>query len=493
MTFLTNWNQMTATSRLAALSTAAMLCAACADAPRSVDRADPDLVLQHLLPGVLVEGEPDPEWTLAERREHYGIPGVSIALVVGNDVEWVRADGVMAAGGEGDLDPGTRFQAKSVAKTVTAFGTLRLAEEGVLDLDAPASAYLRRWSIPENEFTATRQPTLAQILSHSGGFTVWGVPSYAPGRTLPTLLQAIQGIPPAAPEPVTIDYVPGTASRYSGGGYSVLQLLLEDATAESFPSLMERLVFQPLSMRASLFAAGVPDSLAAVTARGHGEDGAPMPGWDAHVQMAAGGLLTNARDLGRFVAELNRAWLGESTLLSQELARRMMTEVTGGFGLGVELAGRGDSLVYSHTGSGDGFRALIVGVPARRAGAVVLTNSDVGGELRYEIVRAIAEALDWPAYRPERRDTTTVDPARLAALAGQYEYSDGSRTTVSFEAGSLYAAWRTSPPTKLYAEGASDFFTKTGEAFAFVRDDEGRGSSLTWSGSFGAFTAQRVP
>lgn len=465
----------------------------CAPSESASAAPDPDTVLTNLSPGILLADEDFGGWALAERMERAGAPAVVVSFVGAGGPAWTRAAGVLRAGGSTAAGPDTRFLAKSLAKPVTAFATLRLVEQGVLDLDAPLDRYVERWSVPDNEFTRARTPTLRHLLAHRAGFTMWGVPSYGLGEELPTLVQALNGEPPAEERAVTIDYEPGSRSRYSGGGYSVLQLLLEDVTGEEFPALMERLVLDPIGMDHSLFHPGVPDYLRPVTAVGH-ENGEPLGHWEALVQMAAGGLISTAPDLGRFIAEVNRAVAGRSELLSAAIAREMLTDHGDGRGLGFVVEGADDSLVFSHTGSGDGFRTLIVGVPARGEGLAVIVNADNtrAGELRQEIVRATAMERAWPGLGPEVRTVADVGRAWLERLAGRYEYSDGSATTIGLGPDGLTAAWGKADPVRIFPEDSVRWFNRAGEGFAFEVGDAGEIAALTWSGDFGAFTAERV-
>lgn len=488
------------TLSLALVAAASVVTFAACD-PSDTPGPDPDVVLTNLAPGILLADEEFGGWTLAERMASAEAPAVALSFVDTSRSGWTRAAGALRAdaGDGGGADsavearPDTRFLAKSLAKPVTAFATLRLVDQGVLDLDVPLEMYLERWSLPDNEFTRAQQPTLRQLLAHRAGFTVWGVPSYAPGEELPTLVQALDGEPPAELSPVTIDYEPGSGSRYSGGGYSVLQLLLEDVTGETFPALMRRLVLEPIGMEHSLFHPGVPDSLRAVTAVGH-DDGEPLGGWEALVQMAAGGLITTAPDMGRFVAEVMRAYSGTSDLLSTELAREMLRDHGDGRGLGFVVEGIADSLAFSHTGSGDGFRTLILGVPARGQGLTVMVNADGAraGELRQEIVRAAALAYDWPGLGPDVRAVADVDRTWYERLAGRYEYSDGSVTTVALTPEGLTAAWGEADPVRLFPEDSTGYFTRAGEGFAFELEDGDDVAGLVWSGDFGAFRAERL-
>jgi len=466
---------------------------ACGGDARERSAPDSEAVLSRLSPGIVLASEEPPAWTLAERMTRASAPAVTVSFVGASGSGWTRAAGVLRAGGETPATPDTRFMVKSLAKPVTAFAALRLVDQGILELDAPLDTYLERWHVPDNEFTRATPPTLRQLLAHRAGFTMWGVPSYAPDDPRPTLVQILEGELPEDFSPITIDYEPGTDSRYSGGGYSVLHLLLEDVTGEAFPDLMRRLVLAPLGMGHSLFAPTVPDSLADVTAAGH-EDGEPLEHWEALVQLSAGGLVSTAPDLGRFVAEVDRAWRGESILLPQGLAREMLSDHGDGRGLGFEVSGTGDSLVFRHTGAGDGFRSLILGLPSRGQGIVVLVNADDAraGELREEVVRAAALVAGWPGLEPEVRSTANLDTGWIRRMVGRYEYSDGSTTTVTPSDGGLLAAWGDAEPVSLYPSDSLRWFTRSSESFTFELRG-GNVTALVWSGDFGEFRAVRRP
>jgi hypothetical protein len=63
-------------------------------------------------------------------------------------------------------------------------------------------------------------------LSHSAGITVHGFRGYAEGERIPTLLQILDGIPPANNMPIRVDEIPGKEFRYSGGGFQIVQQIL---------------------------------------------------------------------------------------------------------------------------------------------------------------------------------------------------------------------------------------------------------------------------
>jgi CubicO group peptidase (beta-lactamase class C family) len=184
----------------------------------------------------------DPPWKrmdLADRMAHYNVPGVSIAVINNNQVEWTKGYGVLEAGRSEPVTPGSLFQPASIAKLVVAVTALRYVERGALDLDEEVNRGLVSWRVPENEFTAAESVTLRRLLSHSAGVTVGGFRGYALGEEVPGLRQILNGEWPANSPPVRVNIVPGTQHRYSGGGYVIVQQLLEDLTGRSFPAIVQ--------------------------------------------------------------------------------------------------------------------------------------------------------------------------------------------------------------------------------------------------------------
>src|SRR3546814_18340098 len=110
---------------------------------------------------------------------------------------------------------------------VAATGALRLTQEGKIDLDEDVNKQLMDWKLPVNEYTEQAPVTLRGLLSHTAGVTVHGFPGYSPGETLPSLRQILDGESPSNSPPIRVDAIPGRAYRYSGGGYLIVQQLMQ--------------------------------------------------------------------------------------------------------------------------------------------------------------------------------------------------------------------------------------------------------------------------
>ena len=452
----------------------------CADTQASESAAERQRAVESgLLPGVVVAGDSVPTYSIAARMEHYKVPGISVAVINDGKVEWARGYGVERVGSADSVTASTRFQAASISKPVAATAALRLVEEGKLKLDANVNDQLKSWRVPDNKFTEKQPVTLGEILSHTAGLTVHGFPGYAAGAKVPSAVGVLDG--KGNTDPVRVDTVPGTVWRYSGGGYTVAQVLMQDVTGEPFATVMKRLVLDPLGMEQSTYVQPLPEQLADSAAVAYRSNGNAVEGqWHTYPEQAAAGLWTTPSDLGRFALGIRAAYLGEvGALLKQATARQMLTERKGGYGLGVAVEGSGDSLRFSHGGANEGYRAFFVLYPATGDGIAVMTNSDAGAALYMEVVRAVAHVYGWPDFEPETRTVVQVAPDVVKRYVGEYVLDSDFVITVTQQGGQLFASYPGQPKARLLAESESQFFPE-GNALrlTFERDGKGRVTHL---------------
>src|SRR5262245_60566542 len=216
------------------------------------------------------------ELGLFDRMKYYRVPAVSIAVIDDDAIAWTRAWGLADAAEGTPAGPETLFQAASISKSVAAVALLRLWEEGRLDLDHEVNRRLRSWQLPPSPLVTSEQVTLRRILTHTAGLSVSGFAGYRMGAPLPTLSQILDGSPPANNRPVRIVVAPGSAWRYSGGGFEVSEQLVSDVTGTPFVRFAAEAVLQPVGMASSTFEQPPPPALAARTASGHNLRGRPL-------------------------------------------------------------------------------------------------------------------------------------------------------------------------------------------------------------------------
>jgi CubicO group peptidase (beta-lactamase class C family) len=162
---------------------------------------------RNLLPPT-VSKRTQPE-SLPERMRYYGVPGVSMAMIHEGKVDWATSWGVRDATTCRPVTTHTAFQAGSVSKIVAAVTALRLVEQGALDLDGDVNNRLNGWQLPRVDGVSTDAVTIRELLSHSAGVLGFDSRGYAEGKSLPTLQQDLDGVPPALSPAVQVVLPPG--------------------------------------------------------------------------------------------------------------------------------------------------------------------------------------------------------------------------------------------------------------------------------------------
>jgi len=439
-------------------------------------------------PGIVIKGQPPSKAALVERMKVYRVPGLSIAVINGYELEWEEGYGIRESGGTSPVAPETLFQAASISKPVAAATALYYVEKGILGLDEDVNSRLRSWKIPENAWTRKGKVTLRELLSHTSGLTVHGFPGYAEGKELPSLKQILDGVKPANTPPIKVDIEIGSRFRYAGGGYTVLQQLLIDVLGRPFPYIVRDAVLIKLDMSQSTYEQPLPKALSGLAASGHRPDGSVLPGkWHIYPEMAAAGLWTTPTDLALFAREIILAKEGKSDrILSQVIVELMLTPIKEGAGLGLFIRGSGQDLSFSHSGGNEGYRCYMLAYPRRGQGAVIMTNSDLGGDLMSEILRSLSAEYGWPEFKPVEKEAAAVAGSELEALAGTYQFTPVDRVKITVGNGCLFADPVFVPPDGkascvFFPESALSFFsTATDVTLAFTKNAQGQVTGLIW-------------
>lgn len=440
-----------------------------------------------LRPGVQIKGQPEERWTVPERLARHKVPAVSVTVINGGEIEWSRAWGVIGNGSATKVNVDTLFQAASISKPVSALAALRLVAKGKLDLDADVNQSLKSWRVPPHAFG--KPVTLRMLLTHTAGTTVHGFPGYAAGVPLPSLADVLsgRGNTPA----VVVDIAPGTLWRYSGGGYEIMQQLVQDVTGRPFAAVVKQLVLEPLDMTRSTFEQPLPERLAGNAGRAHDEAGKPIAGrWHTYPEQAAAGLWTRPLDLARVLVAVQRASKGNTKLLPEKLTAQMLSPGLGNQGLGWALGGKDQNQWFAHGGANAGYRCYAVAYPRLGRGAVVMTSSDNGTAISNEILRSISAEYGWPDHRSEVKSVWKLTPEQLNAFTGNYEFRNMKATVTVLNGEGL----RFSTPmgiVEYLPESDTKFFPITDgfPSAVFTKDAEGRVTGVR----AGSLLARRVP
>jgi CubicO group peptidase (beta-lactamase class C family) len=393
----------------------------------------------------VIKGRPDPGMSLADQMSRLHVPGVSIAVIHNKKIDWSKGYGVARLDGP-PVSASTLFGAASMSKPVTAMAVLRLVQEGKIDLDVDVNTYLKSWKIPANEYTKNHPVTVRELLSHTSGIGTHNGAIYDPDKGVPSMLEILEGKPPATTPPVRVESEPGKKYAYANGGYLILELLITDLTGKPFAQAMRELVLEPIGMSQSTYEAPLAPAKAATAATAYDERGTSGIAAVHFVEpdAAAGGLWTTANDYAKFVIELQKEYTGEShRVLSQKMAQMMVRAGMGPsesirWGLGVRVGGTPPNIYFEHGGSA-AFQCDMVGYPSGD-GVVVLTNGGGGGPLSDQIIRSVAQAYGWPDFQPVEHKVVALDPSKFGRYVGTYDFikvtQDGSHLMAEIPLGS---------------------------------------------------------
>jgi CubicO group peptidase (beta-lactamase class C family) len=374
-----------------------------------------------LVPAITVKGQPSTTYTLEQRMEDYNVPGVSIAVVKDGKLRWAKGYGLANTKTGQEVTTQTLFQAGSISKPLAALAVLKLWEEGRVDLDTDVNAYLKGWQVPDTSFTTSEKVTLRRLLTHTAGMTVHGFPGYAADEGFPGIIQVLKG--EGNTPGITVDTIPGSIWRYSGGGYTVMQKVVEDVSGQPLGSYMWENILQPMGLNESTFQQPLGSKRSLYASAAFNAQGEMVEGlWHNYPEQAAAGLWTTPSDLSRYCMQIQEIYGGkEDGILKPGTIRAMLTKHKGDWGLGPALQKEGDSLLFGHGGKNEGFSNNMLAFAGKGDAMIVMTNADRGVDLMGEVMRAISATYGWGISNSR---VVTLEPQPVDSLSrftGKYQ------------------------------------------------------------------------
>ena len=382
----------------------------------------------------VVPFEGQPKWNLTDRMAFHKVRGLSVAVIHNYRIDWAKGYGWADESQKREVTPATLFQAASISKSLNAIGVLRLAQERKVDLNSDINTYLTSWKFPYDAISKNKKITLTHLLSHTAGLSVHGFRGYASGEAIPTIVQTLDGLPPANNQPIRALFEPELKVQYSGGGTTISQLVVTDVTGSSYPEYMKTAVLQPLGMTTSSY--GMPDAStdSSLLATGYMANGREVIGkFHVYPEQAAASLWTNPTELATYIIETQLSLEGKSSkVLSQEFTQIRLTPVRDNAALGVFIDTKGDEKYFQHSGGNEGFRSYYFGSMEKGYGAVVMVNSDNGAIIQ-EVLRSIAGVYQWNSlYDEEVKKIVELTDDELKQFEGFYRSKENQDTHIQF-------------------------------------------------------------
>ncbi len=334
-------------------------------------------------------------------RENH-VAGVSFAVIRDFKIAYAQCEGMLDANSHEPLWPDTIFQGASISKAMTTLLTLKLVEDGKIDLDKPINKCLKSWKIPANKWTRETPVTIRHILSHFSGINVPTYRGYIEGDDLPSLMDILDGTDPADSLPVRVETAVDEQFIYSTGSFAVLELLLEEITNQRFETLMQHNVFGPLQMHRTSFSQPLSDEFRGNAASGHRSDGQPVAGnYFIYPALAGSAIWTTPTDLAKAAVHLQKILRGwDSGILKPETVSEMLSPYRiESFGLGFALyQDKGHGTYFGHTGNTEGFRSMFMAHKENGSGAFILVNSDNADPVIKQVINRIAQTEGWEGF-----------------------------------------------------------------------------------------------
>jgi CubicO group peptidase (beta-lactamase class C family) len=380
--------------------------AACTNTPAT---AGPESTAKPL---VALDGKPiglaDMEASVQQAMAEASVTGLSVVILNDREIAYVHSFGYRDQARRIPFTTQTVTAAASLSKTVFAYLVMLLVEDGTIDLDTPLQAYLSK-PLPDYPAYADlagddryKQITARIVLTHSTGFPNWR--QYQPDKRL------------------AFSFDPGTRYSYSGEGFALLQMVIEEITGRDLETLARQKVFEPLGMTHTsyvwqrAFQGNMADPHDVF---GRTQRLAQFLGLRSRPN-AAGSMITTAEDYARLLAAIMNASDQRKTTMDEMLRPQIAISSEQMFGpgawvdtnryRGIGLAwglgwGRFDSVpgrAFFHTGHDVGYQNYTVTYPDKGIGIVLLSNSDNFESAAAKILRATIgdtyTPFDWLGY-----------------------------------------------------------------------------------------------
>lgn len=377
-----------------------------------------------LLPSVLFKNENRTKYNIHERMEHYHVPGVSIAVVKDGELRWAKGYGIANSKTETKVDENTLFQAGSISKPVGALAILKMVQEGKVDLDEDVNNYLKKWKIPDSKFLENQKVTIRRLLTHSAGMTVHGFPGYSQKDKFPTIENVLKG--KGNTPAIYVDTIPGSIFRYSGGGYTVMEYIVETISGMPFEKYLHENILSKIEMTNSTYEQPLPESLHSLASAAYDHEGKIIKGlWNNYPEQAAAGLWTTPSDLAKYCIEIQEIASGKSNgILKKSTIEQMLTKHKNDWGLGPSLMWGGDSLLFQHGGKNAGFTNNMAAFAHKGDAVIVMTNADNGSKLMDEIFRSISAYYNLGISNPKIVEPLELSNEELSRFTGKFKQLD---------------------------------------------------------------------
>ncbi|MGN6421523.1 MAG: serine hydrolase domain-containing protein [Pseudobacter sp.] len=318
------------------------------------------------------------------------IAGLQVAIINGNKTVWTSSFGYKDIENKQRLNDSTVMYAASLTKPVASYIFLRMAENGIFNLDTPVHTYLKKtigeypkWKDLAADTVSFNLITPRMLLSHSSGLPV---------------LRQLYG------NKTNLIAKPGEKFYYSNEGINLLGFMMEEYTGKKLEDLAREEVFVPLQMShtSMIWDKTFENNFSYA----YFKDGKKYGSERRETSRAAGSMSTTADDYAKFYSNLMKEKGLNRASYQQMLSPQIRVTSKRGFGplrdsathendairlswgLGIGLFQSPYGTGFFHTGHGDANQNYAVAFPEKGIAVVLLSNSENFEKVSYLIVKA---------------------------------------------------------------------------------------------------------
>lgn len=379
-------------------------------------------------------GEPEDLSSIKNRMLELKIPALSLTLINKGEIEWADIYQNADFPEQQNLDCSSIFQAASLSKPVTFLAAVRMSSAGKIDMDKNIQEYLKDFVIPKGKQTDENPVTLRNIFAHTSGINPGGYEGYAKNLPLPSDLDILRGGAGVNTPAIKVISPPNESLAYSGGGYTLAELAIQNIFNDEFSNIMRKWIIEPAGMKYSKFAQPLSASDSLRAAKGYTQSGIVIEGgWNNYPEQAAAGLWSNSIDLAQFLIEIYNAYQGRSSIFSQTDIKSMISDERDGSVYGFIFNRSGDDISITHYGGNAGYRTGMTISLTSGNGLVYLINSDNGGALGNELFLSASQVYNWNHFKQTSVQRKNVEPVVLKELSGKYKWNDQVDLSITFD------------------------------------------------------------
>jgi CubicO group peptidase (beta-lactamase class C family) len=443
-------------------------------------------------------------WNIYDRMAFYHLNGLSIAVIDNYKIVWAKAYGWADTAEKRPVTTSTLFQPASVGKSIHAVATMKLVQDGKLDLNRDINNYLRSWKFLYDTTSHGKKVTTLELLSHMAGLSIHGFDGYKWGVPLPGVIQILNGQPPANNEAVRSVFEPGKRFEYSGGGYTISGLMDMDITGQPYAQYIAQTVFKPLGMKNTCYQSQLTEKEKSNLATGYRYDQQAI-GCKYHIypeEACGAALWSTPTDMAKFLIELQLSLDDKSNkILSAATINQMFTPQTKeGNALGFFMEKKGDKAYFHHDGLNEGFVADYTASLQGGKGVVIMANTDLAAyiDITEEITNSVATVYGWKGfYTPSVKREVRVADSVLKKYTGRYKFNEGNdqHVDIYLKNGRLWFHDSSSPtPWLVHFVNDTDFFfyEVLFNTHSFTKNSSGKIDGFMIKASDGEFKVKRV-